>query len=497
VHDTEEIARVPAMSWLQVRLPTRLGITHGALVALLVVLLVVTLRGLLRMLDVMSIISDQRLSMVDAEEDLHRAAWGIEVSLRHSRSSCARAGGDDYARDRIERAQSKFADVYARRANVADPRLRETARRYEELANEALTAKTCSFLALPSTEERQMALDEDMTNTWSDRLHELHEDIETQEGNARVIGSRTATNGLVVAALGAVAAVLVARLTARSVTLPIARLAGDARRLGDGDFSPIVPVGGPPEIEALRRDLERTREKLLGVDRLKQAFLASVSHELRSPLGRLREALALLSDGTVGELTSRQKRVLTLASRACEQEVRIVEALLDMSRVSSGLPVQREAGCEIEKVVQAAVDGEVAAAVERSVEIRIEHEATPPTLRMDSALVERAIANLVRNAVSVSPPGSSVRVRIAAHDDRRVVRIEVTDDGPGLSDAVASRIFQPFNAAQVADRPAGIGLGLSLAREIARAHGGDLDLTTTDEKTTFRMDIPVGTEAEQ
>jgi len=350
---------------------------------------------------------------------------------------------------------------------------------------------------MSSTEERRMGLDEDMTDTWIDRLHELHEDIETKESSARVIGNRTAAAGLVVAALGAIAAVLVARLTARSVTRPIARLAGDARRLGDGDFTPIEPVGGPPEIEELRRDLERTREKLLGVDRLKQAFLASVSHELRSPLGRLREALALLGDGTLGELTPRQGRVLTLASRACEQEVRIVEALLDMSRVSSGLPVQREAGCDIQRVVEAAVEGELPVASDRGVEIRIERKARAPSLRIDSALVERAIANLVRNAVSVSPRGGNVRVQIDVLDERRVVRIEVSDDGPGVSDAVASRIFQPFNAAQVADRPAGIGLGLSLAREVARAHGGELDLARGVGTTTFRMDIPVGTETEQ
>ncbi len=480
------------------RLPTRLGITHGALVALLVVLLVVTLQGLLRMLGVMSIISDQRLSMLDAEEELHRAAWGIEIALRHSRNSCVDGGGPEAAHDRIARAQATFADVFARRGAAAAPRLRETALRYERLANESLAApQTCRFLSLASTEERRMGLDEDMTDTWIDRLHELHEDIETKETLARAIGNRTAVSGLVVAALGAVAAVLVARLTARSVTRPIARLAGDARRLGDGDFTPIDPVGGPPEIEDLRRDLERTREKLLGVDRLKQAFLASVSHELRSPLGRLREALSLLGDGTLGELTQRQNRVLTLASRACEQEVRIVEALLDMSRVSSGLPVQREAGCDIERVVEAAVESELPVANDRGIEIRIERAAHPPTLRIDSALVERAIANLVRNAVSVSPRGGNVRVKIDVQGERRVVRIEVSDDGPGISETLASRIFEPFHAAQVKDRPAGIGLGLSLAREVARAHGGELDLARGERSTTFRMDIPVGTEAEQ
>ncbi len=479
------------------RLPTRLGITHGALVALLIVLLVVTLQGLLRMLGVMNIISDQRLSMLDGEEELHRSAWGIEVALRHARNACADGAPEATARDRIERARTRFKDVFERRGTVAAPRLRSTALRYEELAAESLMGRTCPFLGLPTTEERRMNLDEEMTDTWIDRLHELHEDIEMKERSARTIGKRTAASGLGVAALGAIAAVLVARLTARSVTRPIARLAADARRLGDGDFTPIDPVGGPLEIEDLRRDLERTREKLLSVDRLKQAFLASVSHELRSPLGRLREALGLLGDGTLGALTPRQARVLTLASRACEQEVRIVEALLDMSRVSSGLPVQREAGCDLEKVVEAAVDAERPAAVDRAVEIRIEREARPPTVRIDSALIERAIANLVRNAVSVSPKGSAVHVRIGVPDGRRTVRVDVSDDGPGLSEAVRSRMFQPFNTAQVADRPAGIGLGLSLAREVARAHGGELDLARGVGPTTFRMEIPVGTEAEK
>lgn len=481
------------------RLPTRLGVTHGALVALLIVLLVVTFQGLLRMLGVMTIISEQRLSTLDEEEELHRSAWAIEVALRHARNACLGGAPEEEATQRIASTLRTFEAVIQRQGAAAPPRLRDAALRYERLANDALATPTCAFLSQQTTDDRRMRLDEEMTNAWIERLHELHGDIEAMEASARVIGNRTATSGLVVALLGAIAAVLVARLTARSVTRPIARLAGDARRLGDGDFAPIDPVGGPPEIEDLRRDLERTREKLLGVDRLKQAFLASVSHELRSPLGRLREALALLGDGTVGDLTPKQARVLTLASRACEQEVRIVEALLDMSRVSSGLPVQRRADCEVEKVVDAAVEAEQPAALDRGVEIKVSRRASPPMLRLDAALIERAVANLVRNAVSVSPKGGEVRVTIDTRTDddrRRCVRIDVSDDGPGLNEAVVSRIFQPFNAAQVGDRPGGIGLGLSLAREVARAHGGDLDLVRGEGATTFRMELPVALEEE-
>lgn len=484
-------------SWIRMRLPARLGITHGALVALLVVLLVVTLQGLLRMLGLMTIVSEQRFSSLDSEGELHRSAWDVEVALRHARVQCAEGEAATGARERIATARTPAREALASHGARAPARLRDAALRYSELADEALSSKdTCGYLALPSTEERRMKLDEEMTNTWVDRLRVVHADIESKEETARTIGARTAASGLVVAALGALAAVLVARLTARSVTIPIARLAADARRLGDGDFTPIGPVVGAPEVEELRRDLERTREKLLGVDRLKQSFLASVSHELRTPLGRLREALALLGDGTVGTLTDKQQRVLTLARRACEQEVRIVEALLDMSRVTSGLPVQREAGCDMLAVVEAAVDAERAAADERGVTIGLDVREKPPLLRVDSTLVERAIANIVRNAVSVSPRGSEVRIELALRgpDRERVVRVDVIDRGPGLDEAVARRIFEPFNAAQVADRPAGIGLGLSLAREVARAHGGELDLTKTEGLTTFRLELPVAVE---
>jgi len=483
------------------RLATRLGITHGALVALLGVLLVVTLQGLLRMLGVMTMISDQKLSSLDAEEELHRSAWGIEVALRHGRVACTESGDEAAVRARIETARTSFAEVVSRRGATASARLRDAALRYGAFADEALAASVCAFLATPRTEERRTSLDEEMTDAWIDRLQELHADIEAKEDTARKIGNRTAMSGLGVALLGALVAVTVARWTARSVTAPVARLASDATRLGEGDFAPIAPVDGPMEIEDLRRHLERTREKLLGVDRLKQAFLASVSHELRSPLGRLREALALLSDGTVGALTPQQSRVLTLASRACEQEVRIVEALLDLSRVSSGLPVQREAGCDIERVVDEAVRGEGDAALARGVSVRVVREAAPPSLTLDSALIERAVANLVRNAISVSPRDGEVRIVIGVHDGGRgrAVRLDVIDDGPGLSEEVVDRVFEPFATARVAkaDRPAGVGLGLSLAREVARAHGGDLGVMREAASTTFRMELPVEPDSEE
>lgn len=480
------------------RLGTRLGITHGVLVCLLIVLLVVTLQGLLRMLSVMTTVSDERLSTLDVEEGLHRAAWGIEVALRHGPVTCAQgehASSEALARERIAAARASFAEVLGRHQDIAPVRLRNASLQYASLADEAIAAPTCAFLLTPALDARRTTLDEEMTDAWIDRLQELHADVKRTEDRARTIGQRTALSGVLVAIFGALTAVIVVRSTARSITGPVARLAADATRLGEGNFAPIGAVGGPLEIEGLRRNLERTREKLLGVDRLKQAFLASVSHELRSPLGRLREAIALLEDETVGKLSVQQVRVVGLAKRACEQEVRIVEALLDMSRVSSGLPVQLEAGCDIERVVGSAVAAEEPMASERGVAIRVTCDATLPSLTLDSALIERTVANLVRNAVSVSPRNGEVRVVVGVHGEgvERAISVEVVDQGPGLSPSVQGRLFQPFAAAAVVevDRPAGIGLGLSLAREIAVAHGGNLDIARERGATTFRLELPV------
>jgi two-component system sensor histidine kinase GlrK len=218
---------------------------------------------------------------------------------------------------------------------------------------------------------------------------------------------------------------------------------------------------------------------------------------MRSPLASLREALGLLRDGTCGPLGDRQKRVVELASRACEREVRIVEALLDLSRLRSGMPLRREAGCDIDRVLEAAVTDEKDDSDKRGVRIELELGGSAPGIGLDSVLVERAVANLVRNAVSVSDNGKRVRVTRALETDgdgdSRSIVVHVSDEGPGIDPRTRAFLFTPFATAPVPGvaRAPGIGIGLSFAREVARAHGGDLTLVRSDATgTTFALTLP-------
>lgn len=477
------------------RLSTQLGITHGVFVAFLLILLVVTLQGLLRMLGLITDIRDDHLSTVAAEEELHRAAWAIEVGVRHGRVACGAGVAEQQVRASVEGARERLHRVLGS-SRVEDSRpLLATARRYVSLADRVTSGDVCANLRSPRTDALRAALDEDMTDAWIGRMHQLHGDIRAREEAARRIGVRTALTGLAFAAAAALAAMVLARSTARSVAGPIASLAKAATRVGEGDFAPIPEARGPAEVRALGRDLDRMRERLMELERMKQAFLANVSHELRSPLTRLREALGLLADGTAGPLTAQQERVVSLGMRACEREVRIVEALLDMSRLRSGLPVMREGGGNIDLVVAAAAQDERTEADERGVVVEVVSAGVAPTLEMDSALVERAVANLLRNAVSVSAAGGVVRVaRSLVEAPRRAVVIDVSDHGPGIADDVRAHLFRPFSASAVAtiDRPAGIGLGLAFAREVARLHGGDVTVASSGPSgTTFRIELPV------
>ena len=117
-------------------------------------------------------------------------------------------------------------------------------------------------------------------------------------------------------------------------------------------------------------------------------------------------------------------------------------------------------------------------------------------VRVDAPLLERAVANLLRNAVSVSSRGQVVQLKrfVTQVEDRRVVQIEVCDQGPGLPPEPPGELFKLFHTARVpgTDRPLGLGIGLPLAREVARAHGGELSLVSTGSSgTTFRLQLPL------
>jgi two-component system, NtrC family, sensor histidine kinase GlrK len=465
-------------------------------VVIVTLALALTLTALVRISMALTTLNDVELVALRDEGILHGAAWALDVEARHARVTCEGGGSSEIVAARI-REKTDALRPLAEEAALG--RMRELALGYIATAEDILSGDACRNLLRAAVEARREELDEQLTNTWTDRLRELHAAVTAKEDQATRIAVSATWTGIPLAAAAFLLAMLIARRVARIVNQPLASLAMQAQDIGKGDFSGSIQVDGPQEILALAEALEHMRAELQQLDALKQGFLASVSHELRTPLSKIREALALLEDGAVGKSDPTEQRVIRIARSACEREIHLVTTLLNVSRLRAGSPVHLKDSAPVAQVVESAVRSEEAEALGGRVEIRTYVGDVDATCRMDVDLVERAVANLVRNAVAVSEPGQVVAVSASVEEARggRLgpwVRVAVEDSGPGVPSEIRERVFNAFVTSRVvgSKKPVGIGLGLALAREVALAHGGDLLLAQTSPRgSTFELWLPL------
>lgn len=479
------------------RLFTRLLISHTVPVLAVTCALVAVLFAVARISFVLSTLSGTELVVLRAEGEVHRAAWEVDVQMRRGQTACTAGTPSSEVRPGIARSTQALVELLGRTRDVSRA-IRDTARGYVAVASEILAGDACERIVADPIQARRRQLDERMTNAWVERLVELHTAVGRKDEQARRTAELAMWAGIPLATISFVLAMILAAQMARVFKRPLANLAQLARRVGRGDFRSPVQAEGPVEIVELADELERMRAQLEQLEKLKQGFLASVSHELRTPLSKIREALALLSDGAVGELDARKARVVQIARTACEREILMVTTLLDLSRLRAGSPLRLAKGASIEHVVEHAVADERGDATARGVTITTHLDSGGSHCSLDTVLMERAIANLVRNAVSVSKRGQSVvvtcdRMPVSAAGGAEHVRIAVRDEGPGVPPSIRATVFDAFVTHDVptSGRAIGVGIGLALAREVARAHGGDLVLLDTEEGACFEMTLPV------
>ncbi|WP_380161830.1 ATP-binding protein [Kineococcus sp. R86509] len=244
--------------------------------------------------------------------------------------------------------------------------------------------------------------------------------------------------------------------------------------------------------------LYRAQERLLGelrdVENVKSDLLATVSHELRTPLTSISGYLELLRDGAVGEVSADVSSVLGIVERNTERLRSLIEDLLLLSRVESAPTAEVRGSTAVADLV-AGVAAAVAAGATSGGTLRCttpREELSGMRVNGDAGHLHRAVLAVVDNAVKFSPVGSLVRLRVEEHSGR--VRIVVQDNGMGIPvgevDAVFGRFARGSNAAVLA--VPGTGLGLTIARDLVRLHGGSLALDSVqDQGTTAVLELPL------
>jgi len=273
------------------------------------------------------------------------------------------------------------------------------------------------------------------------------------------------TLALLALAVAVAAWPLVARLTKR-----LERLRRRVEDLGGGDLSARAPVEGRDEVADLARSFNRAADRIQALVEAQRRQLAFASHELRSPLARLRVSLEMMA----GEASLKQQ-----AARDVAELDGLIDELLEASRLEAQRgPGRAEAVDLLALVAEEAARGGAEASGEAVV------------VTGDARLLRRLARNLLDNARRHGG-GAPVEVRVVARPEGGA-RLSVIDRGPGVPEAERERVFEPFHRPPGApETGSGYGLGLALVRQIARAHGGEARCLPRDGGgTVFEVELP-------
>jgi signal transduction histidine kinase len=225
------------------------------------------------------------------------------------------------------------------------------------------------------------------------------------------------------------------------------------------------------------------------VDELKTNLVSTVSHELKTPLTSVRMALHLLLEEAIGELNSKQSELLLAARDDSERLLSMINDLLDLARLESGTEhMMFEPRTPGDMVNSAVAAGKDAADRNRVKLVPVLAEASLPLVAVEWQQISHVFSNLIHNAVKHSPPGEEVVVKAAREDGG--IRFSVTDKGGGIPQKFQPYLFEKFYRVPGAERT-GAGLGLSIAREIVRAHHGSIGVRSVPgQGAEFYFDIP-------
>src|SRR5882724_278847 len=232
-----------------------------------------------------------------------------------------------------------------------------------------------------------------------------------------------------------------------------------------------------------------TAEKEL--DQLKDDFLQSLTHDLRSPMTAVRGYLQVLGEEMAGPLNDEQKKMIRIMENASTKLLHIVSNLLDSAKMSAGKLKLNITECNLRQILPNTVEIFYTEAAKKKITLTLDMPEQMSPVKLDPQLIERVIINLIGNAIKFTPEGGFITVKFIELSDR--VQGQVTDTGNGMPPEFMNRIFKKFE--QVSGTRGGTGLGLTICKFIIDAHYGEISVRSKiGEGTTFTFSIPKGLE---
>ncbi len=287
---------------------------------------------------------------------------------------------------------------------------------------------------------------------------------------------------------------------ANTVSNRVATVAGGIHGLVEGDYATRVPIVGRDEIAGLAADVNTLASRLGdatrqrdALDRERRDLTASISHDLRTPLASIRAMVDALDDHVV-EDQDEVARYYAVMRREIERLSRMIDDLFELARLDAGALQLDKQPVALQEVAAEVVDAMTPQARAKGIELTLRLESHPAPLSLDGGRIERAVANLVRNAIEHTPAGGRIDVSVGAPNG--AVELHVRDTGEGIDAADLKQIWERFYRGDESRNRAsapmdGAGLGLAIVRGIVEAHGGSVDARSQiGAGSTFTLRLP-------
>jgi two-component system, NtrC family, sensor histidine kinase GlrK len=302
-------------------------------------------------------------------------------------------------------------------------------------------------------------------------------------------GTSARTIAMTVSAAMLVLGIILAIWITRSITRPLTVMQKKTKDIAAGVFEADLELPSPPEIGELAQALNTMCLTLKEVDKIKSDFFALMSHELRTPLTAIREGTNLFLEGKGGDVTDRQKRLLTIISEESDRLIGLVNSVLDLSKLESGILNFNFVKADLLPIIAQVVHEVGPLAEAKHITIRRDSR-TLPLLIMDTERMLQVLRNLLGNALKFTPRGGTVGISVRSEEN--TVIISVADTGPGIPNEHAAVIFDKFRQVPGSAKVPGTGLGLAIVKHIIEAHGGTIWVhSESGHGSTFSFQLPV------
>ncbi len=293
-----------------------------------------------------------------------------------------------------------------------------------------------------------------------------------------------------VAAFTGALALWAARLLGRRALADVDAVRATLEAVGQGRRDVRTDLGGQDELARLGADVDAMVAKLASEERARRGLIASVSHDLRTPLTSLRLLVDAIDDDLVTEPAMRRDYLRRISTNVHALSA-LIDDLFELSRLESGEIRWTMERVMVDALVHETIDAIRPHADANAVAVRAELAPRLAAARANPEQIQRVLFNLIQNAIRHTPADGSVVVRVASATEG-AIEIEVADTGPGIAGDERDHVFEPFFQGndQNVRTDSGAGLGLAISRAIVEAHGGRIWLADAERGTCVRFRLP-------